>query len=55
MHKDGFTANQNVLLVDDLLATERYDGCMLSARREQQQGVAGCAFVIELTGLGELS
>lgn len=52
VHKDGFTVNQNVLLVDDLLAT---GGTMAACCRLVENSgarVAGCAFVIELTGLG---
>jgi adenine phosphoribosyltransferase len=52
MHIDGVSAGQNVLLVDDLLATggTMQACCKLVERADAK--VAGCAFVIELTGLG---
>ncbi len=52
MHIDAIKAGDNVLLVDDVLAT---GGTMLAACKltEQAQGkVAGCAFLIDLTFLG---
>jgi adenine phosphoribosyltransferase len=52
MHIDGITAGQNVLLVDDLLAT---GGTMQACCRLVEKvgaKVAGCAFLIELSGLG---
>jgi adenine phosphoribosyltransferase len=51
VHQDGVRPGQNVLLVDDLLAT---GGTMAACcRLVEQTGaqVAGCAFVIELKGL----
>ncbi|MBX3413849.1 MAG: adenine phosphoribosyltransferase [Pirellulales bacterium] len=51
IHQDGVTSGQNVLLVDDLLATGgTIDAC---CRLVEKAGanVAGCAFVIELDGL----
>jgi adenine phosphoribosyltransferase len=51
VHQDAIKPGQNVLLVDDLLAT---GGTMLAAAKlvERLGGVvAGCAFVIELTFL----
>jgi adenine phosphoribosyltransferase len=51
VHVDGFSPGQRVLLVDDLLAT---GGTMQACCRLAEQSraeVAGCAFVIELTGL----
>lgn len=51
VHIDGFSPNQRVLMVDDLLAT---GGTMQACCRLAEQSgatVAGCAFVIELTGL----
>jgi len=51
MHIDGVAPGQNVLLVDDLLAT---GGTMQACCRLVEQAgakVAGCAFVIELLGL----
>ena len=55
VHTDGFFADQRVLLVDDLLATGgTIEAC---CRLVEQAGatVAGCAFVIELAGLGGAS
>jgi adenine phosphoribosyltransferase len=52
VHRDGFLPGQNVLLVDDLLAT---GGTMQACCRLVEHSgahVAGCAFVIELAGLG---
>jgi adenine phosphoribosyltransferase len=52
VHADGFVAGQRVLLVDDLLAT---GGTMNACCRLVESGgaqIVGCAFVIELTGLG---
>ena len=51
VHRDGIKAGQRVLLVDDLLAT---GGTMHACTQlvERAGGiVAGCAFVIELSGL----
>jgi adenine phosphoribosyltransferase len=52
MHIDGVSPGQNVLLVDDLLAT---GGTMQACCRLVEKSgakVAGCAFVIELLALG---
>lgn len=52
VHTDGFVAGQRVLLVDDLLAT---GGTMQACCRLVEEGgasILGCAFVVELTGLG---
>ncbi len=52
VHIDGITAGQRVLIVDDLLATGgTVEAC---CRLVERAGgvVAGCAFLIELTGLG---
>lgn len=51
IHQDGVTPGQNVLMVDDLLATGgTIDAC---CRLVEKAGatVVGCAFVIELVGL----
>jgi len=51
IHSDGITPGQRVLLVDDLLATGgTIEACCRLIERAGGQ-VAGCAFVIELTGL----
>ena len=52
IHIDGVAPGQNVLLVDDLLAT---GGTMAACCRLVEKAgaqVAGCAFVIELLALG---
>ncbi len=52
VHQDGFHAQQRVLLIDDLLAT---GGTMAACCRLVENcgaTVVGCAFVIELNGLG---
>lgn len=52
VHRDGIRPGQNVLLVDDLLATGgTIEAC---CRLVEATGakVAGCAFLIELTALG---
>ncbi|MCL6502529.1 MAG: adenine phosphoribosyltransferase [Pirellulales bacterium] len=52
VHVDGFAAGQRVLIVDDLLATGgTVEAC---CRLVEKAGavVAGCAFLIELCGLG---
>ena len=51
IHIDGVEAGQNVLLVDDLLATGgTVDACCQLIERAGAN-VVGCAFVIELLGL----
>lgn len=52
IHSDGIAAGERVLLVDDLLAT---GGTMQACCRLVEEcgaEVVGCAFVIELLGLG---
>jgi len=52
IHEDGMAGKRRILVVDDLLAT---GGTALAAVRLVQRlgsEVAGCAFVIELKGLG---
>jgi len=52
IHIDGVEPGQNVLLVDDLLATGgTMEACCRLIERARAN-VAGCAFVVELTGLG---
>jgi adenine phosphoribosyltransferase len=52
MHTDGLRAGQNVLLVDDLLATGGTMAACCNLVERCQAKVAGCVFVIELLGLG---
>jgi adenine phosphoribosyltransferase len=52
MHIDGIAAGQNVLLVDDLLATGGTMGACCRLVEQVGAKVAGCAFLIELRGLG---
>ena len=52
IHIDGFEPGCNVLLVDDLLATGgTMEACCRLIERARAK-VVGCAFIIELTGLG---
>lgn len=52
VHRDGISAGQNVLLVDDLLATGgTMEACCRLVERSGAR-VAGCVFLIELTALG---
>lgn len=52
IHQDGVTPGQNVLLVDDLLATGgTIEACCRLVEKAGAR-VAGCAFIIELMGLG---
>lgn len=52
VHIDGIDAGQNVLLVDDLLATGgTMEACCRLVERAGAR-VVGCAFLVELTGLG---
>jgi len=52
VHRDGIRPGQNVLLVDDLLATGgTIDACCRLVERTGAN-VVGCAFLVELTALG---
>ncbi len=51
MHRDGVTAGQNVLVVDDLLATGGTVEACCKLLEQTGARIAGCAFLIELTGL----
>ncbi|MCA9099620.1 MAG: adenine phosphoribosyltransferase [Planctomycetales bacterium] len=52
IHTDGLEPNQNVLIVDDLLATGgTIEACCRLVEKAGAR-VAGCAFLIELTALG---
>jgi len=52
VHADGFVAGQRVLLVDDLLATGGTMNACCRLVESSGAQIVGCAFVIELTGLG---
>jgi adenine phosphoribosyltransferase len=52
MHVDGVNAGDKVLVVDDLLATGGTVGACIKLLERVGAEVAGCAFVIELSGLG---
>jgi adenine phosphoribosyltransferase len=51
MHIDGIAPGQNVLLVDDLLATGGTMQACCHLVEQAGANVVGCAFVIELLGL----
>jgi adenine phosphoribosyltransferase len=52
MHRDGISPGQNVLLVDDLLATGgTVEACCRLVEKSGAK-VVGCAFLIELSSLG---
>ena len=52
MHVDGVKAGQNVLVVDDLLATGGTVGACCKLLEMSGARIIGCAFAIELTRLG---
>lgn len=52
VHADGFAQGQRVLLVDDLLATGGTMEACCRLVEGSEAKVAGCAFLVELTGLG---
>ena len=54
LHIDGVAPGQNVLLVDDLLATGGTMQACCQLVEKAQANVAGCAFLIELASLGGL-
>jgi adenine phosphoribosyltransferase len=51
MHTDGVKAADQVLVVDDLLATGGTVGACISLLQQVGAKIAGCAFVIELVDL----
>ena len=52
VHRDGISPGQNVLLVDDLLATGgTVEACCRLVEKSGAK-VAGCVFLIELAALG---
>ncbi len=52
MHVDGIGEGQNVLIVDDLLATGGTIEACCKLVEKNGANVVGCAFLIELNGLG---
>ena len=52
MHVDGIGEGQNVLIVDDLLATGGTIEACCNLVEKNGAHVVGCAFLIELNGLG---
>ncbi len=52
MHVDGVSKGDNVLVVDDLLATGGTVGACIQLLQEVGAEVVACAFVIELADLG---
>lgn len=52
MHVDGVAAGQNVLVVDDLLATGGTVGACCQLLEKSGAKVVGCAFLIALDALG---
>lgn len=55
MHVDGVSAGQNVLVVDDLLATGGTVGACCKLLERAGAKIAGCVFAIELAALGGAS
>ena len=51
MHEDAVNEKDNVLIVDDLLATGGTAKAAISLIKKLKGNVAACAFVIELTFL----
>ena len=51
MHRDSIAPGENVLIVDDLIATGGTAGAAVRLARDAGAEVVGCAFLIELTAL----
>ncbi len=51
MHKDAIKPGQNILMVDDLLATGGTMAASCKLVESMEGNIVGCAFVIELTFL----
>lgn len=52
IHKDAIKPGQNVLMVDDLLATGGTMAACCKLVESMKGNIVGCAFVVELTFLG---
>jgi len=52
MHTDGVAAEHNVLVIDDLLATGGTVEACCKLLEKSGSHIVGCAFLIELVGLG---
>ena len=51
VHQDGIEPGQNVLIVDDVIATGGTVGAVIELIKEMKGNIIGAAFLIELTGL----
>jgi len=51
IHQDGVEPGQNVLIVDDVIATGGTVGAVVELIKEMKGNIIGAAFLIELTGL----
>ncbi|MDO8717325.1 MAG: adenine phosphoribosyltransferase [Dehalococcoidales bacterium] len=51
VHQDGIEPGQNVLIVDDVIATGGTVGAVVELIKEMKGNIIGAAFLIELTGL----
>ena len=52
IHKDAVTKGQNVLIVDDLIATGGTAAAAIQLLRQAGANLVGCSFVIDLPDLG---
>ncbi|MGO9450166.1 MAG: adenine phosphoribosyltransferase [Candidatus Binataceae bacterium] len=52
MHQDGIAGGARVLIVDDLLATGGTATAAIKLARRMGGQIVGCAFIVELGGLG---
>jgi adenine phosphoribosyltransferase len=51
VHQDGIEPNQNILIVDDVIATGGTVEAVVNLVQEMKGNILGAAFLIELTGL----
>jgi len=51
VHQDGIQAGQNILIVDDVIATGGTVEAVAHMVREMRGNIVGAAFLIELMGL----